>query len=545
MTVTQRRWMPLLLVALFGALATITSLGHDFTYDDRGIILENARVHSLRHIPALFRETYWPLKFGADGYRPLVTTLFTLEWAASGGAPWLFHFVNLLLTVATCVAAYWCAVAVLPASAALMAAVLFAVHPVHVEVTGNVVGQSELLVALCVALAVGIYLRGRQSGALSSRQSVAVTLLFLVALFSKEHAVVLPALLVAAELTVVPDSSWRARLRGVRPLFLALVAAALVFFYTRGLVVDNLAGFVPFPLFRALNMRALDRVGTMMNEIPRIAQLLVFPTHLSADYSPGDVLVANGVDFSQLPGLFICAAVMLLAVVLRRRSPVASFGLIWVMVAFLPVSNLLVPAGFVTAERTLFLPSMGLVFVAGAVVVWLREEGTVSMRRIGAGAFALLLTLGLLRTLDRQRVWKNNDTFFVALMRDAPRGYRAHYIHAHHVGLQGNLAEMEREYRRAIRIFPYDASMTLSIADAYARAGLYAPAADLFEWTYGVEPTIGELRYEYVYSLSRLGRWQQVREQALLALALAPPRDIKLLRSAIANADTALGRRAR
>ena len=545
MTATQRRWLPLLLVALLGVLATITSLGHDFTYDDRGIILQNARVHSLRHIPALFRETYWPLKFGADGYRPLVTTLFTVEWAASGGAPWLFHLVNLLLTVATCLAVYWCSVAVLPASAAVMASALFAVHPVHVEVTGNVVGQSELLVALCVALAVGIYLRGRQPGSLSAKHGVVILLLFSVALFSKEHAVVLPALLVAAELTVVSDSTWGARLKQTRPLFLALMAVALAFFYVRGLVVDNLAGFVPFPLFRALNMRALDRVGTMMNEIPRIAQLLLFPTHLSADYSPGDVLVANGLQVSQLPGFFICAAVVLLAVVLRRRAPVASFGLMWVMIAFLPVSNLLVPAGFVTAERTLFLPSMGLVFVAGAVVVWLREEGSTSMRRIGAGVFVLLLSLGLLRTLDRQRVWRNNDTFFAALMHDAPLGYRAHYIHAHHVGLQGNLREMEREYRRAIRIFPYDASMTLSIADAYARAGLYAPAADLFEWTYGVEPTIGDLRYEYVYSLSRLGRWRQVREQALLALALAPTGEIRLLRSAIASADTALRRRAK
>ena len=536
----QRRWLPFATLALLALAATATSLGHEFTYDDRGVIFENTRVHSMLHVPRLFTETYWPARYGGDGYRPIVMLLFTLQWVAANGAPWVFHLVNILLAVSTTLAVFWCATAILPPLGAWVAAALFAVHPVHVEVTGNVVGQSELIVALCLALAVGLYLRRRSAGALGWRDIASITTLFTIALFTKEHAIVLPALLVAAECTVLPGDDWRTRVRAMRPLLLVLLAVTLAYLYVRGLVQTDLAGFLPYPIFRFLRMSAVDRVGTMMNEMPRIAQLLVFPTKLSADYSPNDVVIANGPALSQLPGLFICIAVLLLVVMLRKRAPVASYGLLWLIISFLPVSNLLVPAGFVTAERTLFFPSIGIVLAAGAVAEHLRATATASRRRVAVAGLAVLLLAGVARSIDRQRVWKNNDAFFDALMRDAPHGYRAHFLFARHLGHKSRLSQMEIEYRRAIRIFPYDAGMTLQVADAYTRAGLCEPAAALFEWTFSVEPELGEGRYEYVYCLAKMGRWTDAKREALNGLRYVPSRDNRLMRLAIRASDSAL-----
>jgi hypothetical protein len=541
MNASLRRTLARATVALLALLSAITSLRSDFTYDDRGVILENARVHTLRNLPHLFAETYWPARLGGDGYRPLIVSLFTVEWAVGHGVPLVFHLVNILLAVAVSLAVFWCARAVLSEKGAWVAAALFAVHPVHVEVTGNVVGQSELLVALFLALAVGLYLRRRASHTLSGRDVASITALFALALLCKEHAIVLPGLLVAAELTVLSDDDWRVRLRESRLLLLALIAVALAYLFARGLVQRDLAGFQPFPIFRFLNMGAVDRIGTMMNEMPRIAQLLIFPTHLSADYSPGDVLIATGPALSQLPGLFICLGALVLAAALRDRSRVASFGILWTAVAFLPVSNLILPAGFITAERTLFFPSIGVVLIAGAAAEHLARHASVPRQRLAMAALALLLVLGVGRSIDRQRVWKNNDVFFHALMRDAPNGYRAHFLYARHMGLNAHLREMELEYRRAIRIFPYDASMTMSIADAYARAGLYEPAVTVFEWTYSVTPKAEQGRYEYVYCLAKLGRWKEVRAVALDGLRFVPPREVPLMRAAVREANIQLG----
>ena len=66
MKLAQRSWLPFVTLALLALAATATSIGHDFTYDDRGVIFDNPRVQSMLHVPQLFRETYWPAKYGGD-----------------------------------------------------------------------------------------------------------------------------------------------------------------------------------------------------------------------------------------------------------------------------------------------------------------------------------------------------------------------------------------------------------------------------------------------------------------------------------------------
>ena len=543
---TRRDRLALATVALLALAATVTSLRHDFTFDDVYVIRNNARVHALGDLWKLFGQTYWPPQLGGDGYRPLVMTLFTLQWVAGGGQSWVFHLGNIVLAVATAVAVYWCARAVLPPAGAWAAGALFAVHPVHVEVTGNLVGQSELLVALCLSLAVGHYVRVRRHGMLGWRDSAIVLALFSLGLLAKEHAIVLPALLIAAELTVVSDRAWRTsqrEARDARVLALSFVLVAVLYVYVRSVVQENLTGFVPFPVFRFLKMDAIDRIAMMMTEIPRVAQLLVFPTRLSGDYSPGEVYIPRGFELIELPGIVICLGLLALAVVLRRRAPAASFGLWWLMLSYLPVSNLLIPAGFITAERTLFFPSVGVVLVAGAAFEWTRARERTSYRRAAFGVLGVLLALGVARSIDRQRVWKNNDVFFDQLVRDQPNGYRAHFLRGRQIGSRNRLRETELEYRRAIRLFPYDVSMTLVIASDYHRAGMCAPAVALLRWSYAVEEGITDGRYQYVDCLAKLGRWSESRRAALDGLRFVDARQSSGLRRQVASADSALGRR--
>jgi hypothetical protein len=540
---SRRDWLGAIGIAALALGATVTSLGHDFTFDDRYVILSNEHVHHLRNLLKLFGETYWPIGLGGDGYRPVVMSLFTLQWVAGSGAPWVFHLVNILLAVSTALAVQWCAAAMLPAAAAWAAAALYAVHPVHVEVTGNVVGQSELIVALCLALAVGIYLRARRHGWLTPRDTIAVLALYAIGLLSKEHAIVLPVLLAAAEITVIQDRQWRSRVGAMRQFALIVVAVSVGYLYVRSLVQKDLAGFVPFPVFRFLHMTPFDRIATMMTEVPRIARLLVFPSHLSGDYSPTEVVVQKGFEVTQLPGIFVIIGSALLAAAFRRRAPVVSFGLLWVMIAFLPASNLLVPAGFITAERTLFFPSVGVVLIAGAVVAHAMRQERARVRWATFAALGVLLTLGLVKSIDRQRVWKNNDVFFDRLVKDEPNGYRAHFLRGRHIGSHYRLRETELEYKRAIRLFPYDVPMMLAIAADYYRAGMCGPATALLTWTYGVEPLVPDGRYQYVECLGRLGRWEESRRAALEGLRVAPGGEGRRIRGALAVADSALGRR--
>jgi hypothetical protein len=538
-----RRWLLPATVAVLALAACITSLGHDFTYDDRYAILMNPRVHSAREFWKFFAQSYWPPAFGGDGYRPVVLTLFSLEWVIGNGAAWVFHLGNILLAVATALAVYWMALALLPPAGAWLAGALFAVHPVHVEVTGNMVGQAELVVGLCTALAMGWYLRRRAAGGLRGRDAVIVTLLFAVAMFSKEHAIVFPALIIAAEWLVVRDERpWRARVATVRPLVLALVAVSLAYLYARSLVQDNFAGFAPYAAFRFLNMGQVARIGTMLHEFPRIAQLMIFPTTLSADYSPNEVIIADGIGLSEAPGLVIALGTILVAFALARRAPVASFGLFWFIIAYAPVSNVLIPTGIVTAERTLFLPSVGVVLVMASAALWLagrlERRGELALR----GALGMLLALGLWKSVDRQKVWANNDVLFDRMVVDSPNNYRAHIMRGRNLVLKKRLSEAEVELRRGIRLFPYDAGVTLDVAEAYRRAEMCKPALPLYEWSYALDPTYRDGRLGYVYCLSTQGKWEETRRQALEGLRYGFYWEGKYLRNAVWVADSALGR---
>jgi hypothetical protein len=169
-------------------------------------------------------------------------------------------------------------------------------------------------------------------------------------------------------------------------------------------------------------------------------------------------------------------------------------------------------------------------------------SGRRQVRWATLASLALLLTLGLGRSVHRQRVWKNNDVFFDQLVKDEPNGYRAHFLRGRHIGTHYRLRETELEYKRAIRLFPYDVSMMLAISSDYYRAGLCGPAVALLTWSYAIEPKVSEGRYQYVECLGRLGRWDESHRAALEALRVVSGGEGRRIRVALASADSALGR---
>ena len=320
-------------IALLAVAASVMGLHNQFAYDDVYIIEKNVRVHSLVHWWHFFADTYWAKSQGGDGYRPLTMLSFAAQWVAGHGSALVFHVVNIALYAAMSVAVYWLASAVLPYTPAWIAAALFAVHPVHVEAVANIVGQSELAVGLLLTVAMALYLHGRTLGTLSVARRIGIGACFALALLFKEHAIMLPALLVIAELIMVRDtrSLWQ-RLMAQRAFLLALTLVAVCYLWVRGQVLrGDLAGFQPFVVFQGLHLSTRDRVLTMIGVAPEWARLFLWPTRLTTEYTPPYVDIAQGVSFTQLPGLFLMLGVVGFAFALwRRKAGGESFGLWWV-----------------------------------------------------------------------------------------------------------------------------------------------------------------------------------------------------------------------
>src|SRR6185436_18686379 len=123
----------------------------------------------------------------------------------------------------------------------------------------------------------------RKENRLRLRTAAIIATAYAFACFSKEHGIVLPALLVAAELTIISDSTPIVRrARNLAPLYAALAIIAIVFVGVRSVVLSNhgLGGFQPFTPFRSLHINTVDRILTAISVVPQWFRLLLWPAHL-------------------------------------------------------------------------------------------------------------------------------------------------------------------------------------------------------------------------------------------------------------------------
>jgi hypothetical protein len=547
MNLRSPRWGALV-IALLAVASSIVGIVNKFTYDDRYIVELNPIMRATAPWRRVFVSAYWPRDWGGDGYRPLTILAFKIEYAIGGGSPIVFHAVNIALYVFVSVLVYALARRVLSrehAWAAWFGAALFAVHPVHVEAVANTVGQSELLVAIALLSATILYIKDRLAGSLRPPTAAAIVGLYAVACFSKEHGIVLPALLGAAELILIQDPApWRERVRRVRPFYLVLTLVAVLFVATRSLVLSDhsIGGFQPFTPFSTLHISNGDRVLTALGVVPQWVRLLYWPAHLSSEYGPPDIEIAQGFSVTQLPGFAILVALLALGVALRRRQPVISFGIAFACIALLPSSNFVLPAGIVLAERTLFLPSVGAMLIAATVVAlaadWLRVRfGDRPALRTAAWAVgAAIILAGAVRSASRTTVWRENDRLFRQAVIDSPLAYRAHYMLGAWHFENKRKRDGETEYRRALNLFPYDPFLSYNMAEQYRQVGLCEPAIPLYRWTFGLDSLFPLGNSAFAWCLLSEGHYDDARVRAFRAIGAGA--DIKAMRRVIQIVDS-------
>jgi len=471
-----------LALGLLAVIVAAPGLANGFAFDDLPIVRDNPRVHSLASPWSYLTESYWHWTHCCAAYRPLSIWLFSLEWVAGGGAPWVFHAVNIALMAAVVVGVFQLAQHMMGARAAWVATGLFAVHPVHVEAVANVVGQEEVLLACVTVAAVYGYLRARRRGSLSLAARLGLAALGVMASLVKEQGFVLPFILLAAELTVVRDSTpWSHRLRRLAPAYalmllgLALVAAA------RTAVLGGLGAGPIAPYLDTLTFGG--RVLTGLRTVPSWTRLLVWPGHLQASYTPPAYRPATAIGPREAAGMVLLLVLVVAAFITRRRCAAIAFGLLWCLLALAPVSNIPFPTTLIIAERTLFLPSIGVVLAAGGLAdaLWPRLARLPRVVQSGAAtAVVLALLAGGLRTAGRQRVWKDNDVLFAQTVQDAPDSYGAPWLYANWLAERGATQKALAQYREAVRLYQGDPKLYEDYGQLLRRTGSCRQAIDQF-----------------------------------------------------------------
>lgn len=517
-TTMRQAWLAAILVALIAFVAYARTLGHGFALDDGPEVVDNALIRSPADTLRIFSTASWAGAGDADVpmYRPLTTLSYSVNYALGGISPIGFHLLNVLLHAGVCVLVLFLAVNLgLPLAPAALAALLFAVLPVHVEAVANVAGRKDLLVALFSIGAVLAHARAMRRG---GPAMALVPLLVAGALLSKEAGLVVVGLLAAHDLLYAREG-WRSHRGRAIVLFAAYVAVTVAFLAARHAVLDTLVfPRIPFDENPIAGAPAGVRIMTAVAVLGRGLLLLVAPLRLSADYSFAAIApVTSPLDMAFLASAAAIIALGAIAWRFRKPFPLGAFAFLWYGITIFPASNLLVPIGTIFGERLLYVPSVAFALVAGAGAGALLEFRA---RAPALVAFAIVLAAFAARTWDYSRAWKNDLTVFTAAAAAQPDSAKAQRMLGGALMEAGRPQEAAEAFGRAASIIRRPGTPQSRLAPAlieqgvaYEKLGLLLDAARLYEEVLDSDPRNPD-------ALWRLGvvAWQQGNRPAAVAL---------------------------
>ncbi|HTQ98264.1 MAG TPA: tetratricopeptide repeat protein [Candidatus Acidoferrum sp.] len=425
-------------VALLLAVAMLVygnSLFNSFTQDDNIYIFNNPIVSSPT-VTGFFHSTGF-----SNVFRPVTFASFALNWAISGQNSFGFHLTDLLLNAVVSLLLYLVLKKLLENVAqgeiiAWVAALLFAVHPIHVEAVAAASNRSEALAAGFVLAAWLLHLRD---------QPVLALVLYVFALFSKESAVVFVPIVVAGDYA-------RGKLqpiwRYVSFLAIAVLFLGVLWKAQGGRFGEQSVNFLDNPL--AHMPQPSMRIPNALHVAWKYIGLLIYPAKLSNDYSYNAITLYAGWKHLLLPvaGSLVVLAVWVWAFLTKRREWFLA-GAIFLF-AFALTANILIPTGTIMGERLMYLPSIG--FCLLVALIW--NQLAKRQQMLGWVVLGILvLALGA-RTMARNRDWHDNMSLFLADVKSVPNSAKIHSNLGGQYLFRGQIDEASREFRTALSIYP-------------------------------------------------------------------------------------------
>jgi Tfp pilus assembly protein PilF len=257
------------------------------------------------------------------------------------------------------------------------------------------------------------------------------------------------------------------------------------------------------------------RLATAIKVIGLYALRLVFPLWLSADYSFDQIAaVSSPLDPGFVGGLVVVLGLPALAWWTWRRVPGVALGVGVLILTFALVSNLAFVIGTIMGERLAYLPSVGFCVAVAAGLTWLVGEREVATRWPAkfVAPLAVIVALYGMRTVARNTVWRDPQTFFATMVVDAPRSARSHRELGTVLASVRRFPEAHQAFERSLAIKPEDSATLYNYGNALGSEGRFDEAAAMYRRAIAANPTFGQA-YE------NLGNAESMRGDQQAALA--------------------------
>jgi len=521
------RTRALLIAALvaFAILPYLNILANGFVYDDDNQVLKNPYVRNLHHLREIFTSTVWSFRgvhSVTNYYRPMMTLGYFACYRLFGLRAYGFHVVSLLLHVLVV-----CLVFVLAEHItgdrvwAFVAGAVFALHPVHTESVDWIAAVTDLELTFFYLITFGLFLAAaRPDGRRSWPVLAAMAVAFVLALLSKEQAMTLPALATVYEhfyRNDRPETSVSQKLARYGPLW--LVGAAYVLFRIRFLGAMAPHEQMPGLTREQIVLSAFALVGQYVGKLlwpVRLCAFWIF--HPSASLLDTRVL-AGLAALLALTGLFLACW--------RSHEPnvrFASFGIVWFLATLGPVLNAHWVAANVFTERYLYLPSVGVAWLAGlaASKLWARASQRPAQRKALVLAGVALGAFFAARIVVRNRDWRNDIVLYSRTLEQSPDAYIIVNDLASVYWEQHADDEAESLWRRALALNPGNGEVLNNLGLVAGRKKRYPEAAEFFQRAVRLRPNSADPHLNLGTTYQLMGLAPQAESELRVALALAP-----------------------
>jgi tetratricopeptide (TPR) repeat protein len=494
------------------ALSLLVAVG--FTYQPawRGGLLWDDDMHlpspALQSLDGLGR--IWGELKATPQYYPVVYSTFWLEHRLWGDHTLGYHLVNILLHGLNALLV-WLILRQLSIPGAMLAAAIFALHPVQVESVAWISELKNTLSGVFYLAALAAYLRFDQT---RSRPWYTVALmLFALALLSKTVTATLPAALLVVFWWKRGHLSWRRDVLLLAPFFLLAIAGGLLSAWMEHEAGAQGAEF---------NCTALERCLIAGRAAWFYAAKLFWPAELVFIYPRWQVNPGAWWQY-----LYPLAAVLLLVALwrLRRRTRAPLAAVLYFGGTLFPALGFLNVYPFrysFVADHFQYLACLGPIVLASAGLAILVEQRRRIARWTGHGAcLGLAIVLGIL-TWRQSAMYRDIETLYSTTIARNPLCWMAHNNLGLILGASGHAAESLEHFREAVRLNPLYAEGNNNLGNALFQAGRPAEAIDYFQAALRIIPEYHSAHDNLGNALSALGRLDEAVEHYQAALRLKP-----------------------
>jgi len=447
-----------ILILLFAAvLSYANSLHNQFIWDDEDWILRNTTVKDWHRWPALFTQnSIQGARKGSNFYRPIQAISHGIDYMVWGYKLSGHHASNIFFHAVAAILLFLLLKSIFSQGMAFLSALFFAIHPVQTEAITYISGRADPMSVLFILLSILLF----------EKNILLSCLAFLFAIFSKESALLTPALILLY--IVFRDRDVKRELKYLLPFIAIIIVYGILrltvldFSHTIPENAPKAFFYVPFYI----------RLCTFLKTLPVYFGILLWPfgLHMERDMA----LSYSIFEPKAFLGLFIVITIFLTGFACRKRYKFLLFSAAWFFISIFPNSNI-IPINALIYEHWLYLPSIGFFVVVAWCMDRLLSKGK-AFRPLALLLITLISSFYIWRTYERNREWHNPISFYESTIRHKPDSARLHNNLAMAYADAGRPEDAIREYKKAIELGDYYAQPHYNLSNIYIGKGDYDAA---------------------------------------------------------------------